>query len=99
MLVDKHSGWPDTKILSNAASENVPKVLAYDLAKNAIPKKIRTDLGTVFKSEKFEEFCKENFIEHIVYPVRDHRGNGNVERKIRTINERLRTDEGKISKK
>ena len=28
----------------------------------------------------------------MVCPVRDHRGNGNVERMIRTINERLRTN-------
>ena len=26
-------------------------------------------------------------------PIRDHRGNGKVERMIRTINERLRTNE------
>ena len=98
MLVDSHSGWPDTLFLPNAASGNVPKGLTYDIAKIAKPKKFRTDLGTVFKSETFEKFCKENFIEHIIYPVRDHRENGSVERKIRTINERLRTDKGKTSK-
>ena len=60
------------------------------IAANGLPKRIRTDPGTVFKSEKFKQFCSDNFIDHVICPVRDHRGNGKVERMIRTINERLR---------
>ena len=62
------------------------------IAKHGIPKRVRTDPGTVFKSKKFGQFCKENYISHVVCPIRDHRGNGKVERMIRTLNERLRTD-------
>ena len=57
-----------------------------------MPKKIRTDPGTVFTSEQFARFCTQFGIEHITCPVRDHRGNGKIERLIRTINERLRTN-------
>ena len=60
--------------------------------KTVYQKEPGTDPGTAFKNEKFKTFCKENFIEHVICPVRDHRGNGKVERMIRTINERLRTN-------
>jgi len=43
-------------------------------------------------SKMFKQFCTEKFIEHRKCPIRDHRGNGKVERMIRTINERLRTN-------
>ena len=39
---------------------------------------------------EFKKFRKERGIKHIVCPVYDHRGNGKVERLIRTVNERLR---------
>ena len=46
----------------------------------------------MFKGEKFQQFCEERFIQHVICPNRDHRGNGKVERMIRTLNERLRTN-------
>ena len=63
-----------------------------DISKHGIAKRVRTDPGTVFKIEKFKQFCEEYYISHIVCPIRDHRGNGKVERVIRTIIESLRTD-------
>ena len=62
------------------------------LAQFGVPKKIRTDPGTVFVSEEFARFCRQFGIEHIICLVRDHRRNGKNERLIRTINERLRTN-------
>ena len=57
-----------------------------------VPKKIRTDSGTVFvSSEELARFLGQFGIEYITCPVRDYRGNGKIERMIRTINERLRT--------
>ena len=41
----------------------------------------------MFKSEKFKQFCKERSIQHTFC---QYRAKGKVERKIRTINERLR---------
>ena len=55
-------------------------------------KKIRTDPGTVYKREEFTKFCRQLGIEHKTCPVRNHRGNGKIEREIRTINERLRAN-------
>ena len=41
---------------------------------------------------EFKQFCSQSGIKHVTCPVRDHKGNGKVERIIRTINERLRTN-------
>ena len=90
--VDNNSGWPAAIILPNPLADKVVEFLLEYIATNGIPKRIRTDPRTVFKGETFQQFCKERFIEHIICPIRDHRGNGKVERMIRTLNERLRTN-------
>ena len=55
--------------------------------------------GTVFTSEKFKSFCSQFQIKHITCPVRDYRGNGKIERLIRTINERLGTNKNIVLKR
>ena len=89
--VDHYSRWPEVLFLPNPTMKKILKFLHEYIAQNGVPKRIRTDTGTAFKSGKFEEFFRKNFIKHITCPVKDHRGNGNVERIIRTLNERLRT--------
>ena len=49
-------------------------------------------------SERFARFCAQFGVEHITCPLRDHRGNGKIERLTRTINERLRTNRQIITK-
>ena len=97
--VDNNSGWPDAMFLPNPSSEKVEEFLPEYIATNGIPKRIRTDPGTVFKGEKFQQFCEERFIQHVICPIRDHRGNGKVERMIRTLNERLKTSRKKVVEK
>ena len=48
---------------------------------------------------EFSEFRKELGIRHVVCPVYDHRGNGKVERLVRTINERLRANPEVLTEK
>ena len=90
--VGNHSGWPDALFLPNPTTDEIIEFLLEYIAKNGLPKRIRTDPRTALKSEKFKAFCKEKSIEHVVCPVRDHKGNGKVERMVRTFNERLRTN-------
>ena len=91
--VDSKSGWPDAKFLRAPTTTKVIEFLTNCIADNGIPRQIRTDPGTVFKSTKFQEFCQKYFIKHVVCPIHDHRGNGKVERLIRTINERLKANQ------
>ena len=90
--VDNNSGWPEALFLTNPTTKRVLEFLAEYIAQHGIPQSMRTDPGTAFKSEKFKQFCRESFIKHIICPIKDHRGNGKVERMIRIINERLRVN-------
>ena len=76
----------------NPTADKVVEFLLEYIATNGIPKRIRTDPGTVFKGEKLQQFCRESFIQHIICPIRDHRGNGKVGRMIRTLNKRIRAN-------
>ena len=50
--VDIHSGRPDALFLPNPTTEKVIEFWSEYIAANGIPKRIRTDPGTVFKSDK-----------------------------------------------
>ena len=86
-------------IFTYSDNEKVIEFLKQYISQYGVPKRIRTDTGTVFVGEEFLRFCKQSGIEQITCPVRDHRGNGKTERLIRTINERLRTNKQIILRK
>ena len=56
--------------LPNPTAEKVTEFLTEYIAMNGIPKRIRTDPGTVFKSKKFKQFFDEKFIKHVMCPVK-----------------------------
>ena len=86
--IDSKTGWQDAKFLRAPTTRKVIEFLQRYIADNGIPKQIRTDPGTAFTSKEFKKFCEKYFIKHIKCPVNDHKGNGKVERLMRTINER-----------
>ena len=49
------------------------EILKQFCAQYGVPKKIRTDPGTVFVSEAFTQFCRQFGIEHITCPIGDRR--------------------------
>ena len=57
--VDSKSGWPDAKFLRAPTTTKVIEFLTKYISDNGIPRQIRTDPGTVFKSTKFQEFCQK----------------------------------------
>ena len=52
--------------------------------------KKRKDSGTVFTGETLKRFRAERFIQHVICPICVHRGNGILERMMKTVNIRLR---------
>ena len=90
--VNYNTGWSDAMFLPDPTADRVIEFLKEYISKNGIPSKIQTYPGTVFESQKYNQFCKELCIEQVVCPVRHHRGNGEVERMIITIKEQLRVD-------
>ena len=85
--MDHFSGWPEAKL-----SERVIEFLKTLIGRHDIPQVIRTDPATIFRSKRCKEFCKKRLIRHFECPIRDHRGNGKIERLIKYFDERLRTN-------
>ena len=89
--IDHFSGWSDAKFSRCPTTKKIEFSKQY-IAQFGIPKEIRTHPGTVFVGEEFARFCRQFGIEHVTCPMCDHRGNDKIERLIRTIIERLRTN-------
>ena len=92
VTIDHKTNWPNATIVRKPTAETAINFLNERIAQFGIPKRIRTDPANIFRGEAFKQFCNEHFIKHIECPVRDHRGNGKIERLIRTLNERLKAD-------
>ena len=88
--IDHLTGWPEAKFLRKPITEKVIEFLKNNIARHGIPQNIRTDPATIFRSKRFKAFCAKRQTRHIKCAIKDHRGNGKIERLIRTINERLR---------
>ena len=91
MSIDSKTGWQN--FLRAPTTRKLIECLQRYTADNGMPKQMRTDPGTAITSNAFCQFCDEYFVKRIQCPVTDHKGNGKVERSIRTINERLRANE------
>ena len=59
---------------------------------NGVPKLIRTDNATCFKSDEFKSFCSRERIKRVRSTPNLHTGTGLVERTIRTIKDLIRTN-------
>ena len=92
VAVDHFSSWPTLKFVKNTDFSSVEKFLTMYIVDNGIPIRLRTDQASVFHERKFKEFCENQGIKHVICPSADHRGNGKVERLIRTVNERVRAE-------
>ena len=60
--VDNNSGWPAAMFLPNPSADKVVEFLLEYIATYGIPKRIRTDPGTVFKGEKFQQLGKKDLV-------------------------------------
>ena len=57
--IDYYTGWPKAKFLRKPNTENVIEVLQRYITRHGIPKTVRTDTATIFRSTKFKDFCKK----------------------------------------
>ena len=99
VAIDNFSAWSDALFLHKPTTKKVIEFLKNYISQYGISEQIRSDTGRAFTSEEFKTFCRNFKINHVTCPVRDHRGNGKIERLIRTINERLRTNKNIVLKK
>ena len=89
--VDHYSGWPEAKFLRKPNTEKVIDILKKYITRHGISRTIITDPATTL------EAINSRILQRMVHkphrmPNKNHRGKGEKERLIRTINERLRTN-------
>ena len=72
--IDHYSRWPEAKFLHRPTTKKVFEFLKQYIAQYGVPRKIRTDPGTIFVSEDSVQFCNQFGIKHEKCPVREHRG-------------------------
>ena len=99
VAIAQFSAYPTLKLVKNIAMKEVADFLRKYISDNGTPQKLRTDQSTVFMGNEFRQFRKELGMRHVVCPIYDHRGNGKVERLVRTINERLRANSEVLTEK
>ena len=92
VAVDHFSKWTTAKICNNTETKTVTKFLEQHFNLHGVPKRIRTDNDTAFKSREFIEFCKQYNIQRITGLPYIHTATGLVERTIQSLKNLIRTN-------
>jgi hypothetical protein len=80
MMIDKFSKWIEYMPLTKVSSEKAVEFLDQIIHHFDLPNSIITDLGTLFTSSVFWDFCDERSIVVKYVSVAHPRANGQVER-------------------
>ena len=83
--VDYNSKFPVIKTLEGLSAENLINTVKIIFAEYGIPKKIMSDAGTNFISDRFQQFCKMINVEQAVSLAYHHQSNGQVEACVKFI--------------
>ena len=92
VAIDHFSAYPIPKFVKSTKIKGVENFLRKYICGKRISQIIRTVQASDLMRNKFKAFREEFGLRQITCPVYDHRGNGKVERLIRTTNERLRAN-------
>ena len=100
VTVDYHSGFLTYETFSSETTEAVTKALNNIFRKFGLPERIISDNGPCFKSEKFQSFCDQLDIGHVISSPYHHQSNGRAERAIATVKQILKksTNDSDITK-
>ena len=97
LLVDAHSKWIEVRPVNNATSTATVDQLRSIFATHGLPEMLVTDNGTVFTSEEFNRFMKQNGIRHVRSAPYHPASNGLVERAVQTFKDFMKkTKEGSV---
>ena len=94
VIVDAHSKWLDTHIMSSITSSKTIEVLRTVFATHGLPQKIVTDNGPSFTSQEFREFMSANGIKHITSSPYHPSTNGLAERSVQTVKQGIKRTKG-----
>lgn len=85
--MDSHSKWVEVKPVNNATSTVTIDQLCSIFATHGIPEMLVTDNGSVFTSEEFKRFTKQNGIRYVKSAPYHPASNGLVKRTVQTFKE------------
>ena len=85
LLVDVHSKWIEVRPVNNTTSTATVDQLRSIFATHGLPEMLVTDNGTVFTSDEFNRFTKQNGICHVRSAFYHPASNGLVERAVQTF--------------
>jgi transposase InsO family protein len=90
VLIDHYSGWIEAYPIPNKRNETVWERLRNDyVPRHGAPRVLITDQGHEFRGESFEEWERENYIEHRRTTPYNPQCNGKTERANRTLKDML----------
>ncbi|XP_063545731.1 uncharacterized protein K02A2.6-like [Cydia strobilella] len=90
ILVDAYSKWPEIEVMSSMSSAQVIQSLRKIFAEQGLPDLLVSDNGTAFVSDEFETFLKRNSIQHVTSPPYHANSNGQAERTVQTIKNKIK---------
>ena len=85
VIIDAHSKWLEVLPVNNATTATTIEQLLNVFATHGLPNTIVSDNGSVFTSDEFTNFVKQNGIEHIRTSPYHPASNGLVERSVQTF--------------
>ncbi|MGR0317608.1 DDE-type integrase/transposase/recombinase, partial [Klebsiella pneumoniae] len=91
LVVDAFSKWIEVFVVHEMTTETIIYLLKAQLiTRFGLPRTIITDNQTTFTSSKFQQFCANFGIKHILTPSYHPQSNGQVERYVQTTKQSLR---------
>jgi hypothetical protein len=82
IVIDAHSKWLEVLPVSNTSSAVTINALQMIFATHGLPNSLVSDNASGFTSHEFEEFCKQNGIDHIRVAPYKAASNGLAERAV-----------------
>ena len=84
-IIDNHNNFPIIKKTGDLLADNLTLACKITFSEYKIPKRIMSDAGRNFISEKFKSFCKSLNIEQAVSSSYHHQSNGQGEACIKFV--------------
>ena len=94
VLVDAYSKWLEVKTLPAASAKTTIRCLQDIFATHGLPERIVSDNGSVFTSDEFRFFLKENGISHTTSSPYHPASNGLAERAVQSFKQSMRKSSG-----
>lgn len=91
LLIDAYSKWPEVYVIPNITTTTTIEICREIFSRFGIPEILVSDNGTQFTGDEFQNFLKMNGIYHKKSAPYHPATNGQAERNVQTIKNKLKT--------